>query len=44
MSKFMLGVLAIVAGALVLFLPDLLRWIVGVFLIVWGALTVLGKK
>jgi cytochrome c biogenesis protein CcdA len=44
MSKFMLGVLAIVAGALVLSLPDLLRWIVGVFLIVWGVLTVLGKR
>ena len=44
MSKMVLGVIAIVAGLLILVFPDLLRWIVGIFLIVWGILTMLGKK
>jgi len=29
-------ILAIIAGILVLLLPNLLRWIIGIFLIVWG--------
>jgi cytochrome c biogenesis protein CcdA len=44
LSNVVLGVLAIVAGLLILVFPDLLRWIVGIFLIVWGILTMLGKK
>jgi len=44
LSKIVLCVIAIVAGLLILVFPDLLRWIVGVFLIVWGILTMLGKK
>ena len=43
-SKVMLGVIAIVAGVIILALPDLLRWIVGIFLVVWGILTLVGKK
>jgi hypothetical protein len=43
-TKAMAGLLAIVAGVLVLIWPDLIRWIIGVFLIVWGALTLLSKK
>ena len=44
LSKIVIGVIAIVAGLLILLLPDLLRWIVGIFLIVWGIFTMLGKK
>lgn len=44
LSKMVLGVIAIVAGLLILLLPHLLVWIVGIFLIVWGILTMLGKK
>ncbi|MBE0431651.1 MAG: DUF3096 domain-containing protein [Dehalococcoidia bacterium] len=44
LSKIVIGVIAIVAGLLILLFPDLLRWIVGVFLIVWGVFAVLGKK
>ena len=44
LSKTALGLIAIVAGILVLVWPDLVRWIIGIFLIVWGALTFAGKK
>ena len=44
LSNMVLGVIAIVAGLLILILPHLLGWIVGIFLIVWGILTMLGKK
>lgn len=39
-----MGVLAIVAGLLVLIWPELVRWIIGIFLIVWGILAVMNKK
>ena len=44
LSKVVLGIVAVVAGILVLAWPDLLRWVIGIFLIVWGILTWLGKK
>jgi uncharacterized membrane protein HdeD (DUF308 family) len=44
LSKVVLGVIAIVAGILILVFPHLLAWIVGIFLLVWGVLTLLGKK
>jgi uncharacterized membrane protein HdeD (DUF308 family) len=44
LSNIVLGVIAIVAGLLILIFPHLLGWIVGIFLIVWGILTMLGKK
>ncbi len=44
LSKIVMGVIAIVAGLLILLFPDLLRWIVGILLIVWGIFTILGKK
>lgn len=31
-------IIAIIAGVLILVMPGLLRWIVGIFLIVWGLL------
>jgi uncharacterized membrane protein HdeD (DUF308 family) len=44
LSNVVLGVIAIVAGLLILIFPYLLVWIVGIFLIVWGILTLLSKK
>jgi uncharacterized membrane protein HdeD (DUF308 family) len=44
LSKVVLGIIAIVAGVLILAWPDLVRWIVGIFLIVWGFLTMMGKR
>ncbi len=43
-SKMVMGIIAIVAGLLILLLPQILGWIVGIFLIVNGILLVLGKK
>ena len=34
-------IIAIIAGVLILVLPALLRWVVGIFLIVWGVLAIL---
>lgn len=39
-----MGIIAIVLGVLVLVWPDLIRWFVGVGLIVIGILAVLGKR
>ena len=44
LSKMVLGIIAIVAGVLILVLPNLLGWIVAIFLIIWGTLTIMGKK
>lgn len=35
------SIIAIIAGVLILVMPGLLRWIVGIFLIVWGVLELL---
>jgi len=43
-KSILMGILAIVAGLLVLILPDLVRWVIGVFLIVWGVLAVIDKS
>ena len=43
-SKMVVGIITIVAGILILVLPQLIGWIVGIFLIVNGILLVLGKK
>jgi hypothetical protein len=42
-SGLVMGVVAIVVGVLVLGFPDLLRWIVGIGLIVVGLLAILRK-
>jgi uncharacterized membrane protein HdeD (DUF308 family) len=39
-----IGIIAIVAGLLVLIWPELVRWIIGIFLIVWGVLAIVNKK
>lgn len=43
-SRTVLGVIAIVAGLLCLFWFSALQWIVGIFLVVWGILTLIEKK
>ena len=37
------GIIAIIAGILILVFPGIIGWIVGIFLIVWGILSILGK-
>ena len=43
-SGVVMGIIAIVAGLLVLIWPELVRWIIGIFLIVWGVLAIVNKK
>ncbi|MFC1950591.1 DUF3096 domain-containing protein [Chloroflexota bacterium] len=43
-SKTVLGIIAVIAGILILIFPAILGVIVGIFLIVNGILIVLGKK
>jgi uncharacterized membrane protein HdeD (DUF308 family) len=43
-SRTALGIIAIIAGLLCLFWFSALQWIVGIFLIVWGIITLLEKK
>ena len=44
MNKMLMGGIAIVAGLIVLFVPAIIQWVVGIFLIVYGILILLGKK
>jgi uncharacterized membrane protein HdeD (DUF308 family) len=43
-SGVAMGVLAVVAGLLVLIWPELVRWIIGIFLIVWGILAIINRR
>jgi uncharacterized membrane protein HdeD (DUF308 family) len=43
-SGVVMGILAIVAGLLVLIWPELVRWIIGIFLIVWGVLAIINRR
>ena len=43
-NDMLLGLIAIVAGVVVLAWNDALQWAVGIFLIVWGAFHLLGKR
>jgi len=43
-SGMAMGILAVVAGLLVLIWPELLRWIIGIFLIVWGVLAIIDRR
>ena len=43
LSGWWVGILAIIFGILVIVFPDLLKWLVGIFLIVAGALAVLRR-
>ncbi|MFC1938393.1 hypothetical protein ACFLVS_03595 [Chloroflexota bacterium] len=43
-NKMVMGIIAIVAGIIVLIWPAIIAWVIGIFLIVNGILMVLGKK
>ena len=43
-SGIAIGILAVVAGLLVLIWPELVRWTIGIFLIVWGVLAITNRK
>jgi uncharacterized membrane protein HdeD (DUF308 family) len=43
-SGLAMGILAVVAGILVLIWPEFVRWIIGIFLIVWGILAIINRK
>ena len=43
-KSIIMGILAIVAGLLVLIWPEFVRWVIGIFLIVWGVLAVIDKS
>jgi len=43
-SKMTMGIIAIVAGIIVLIFPAIIAWVIGIFLIVNGVLMILGKK
>jgi uncharacterized membrane protein HdeD (DUF308 family) len=42
-SSTVMAILAIVAGVLVLFWFDVARWVLGIFLIVWGILALINR-
>ena len=44
LSNTMIGIIAVVAGILILIFPAVLAWIIGIFLIVYGILILLGRK
>ena len=43
-NKMVVGIIAIVAGIIVLIWPAIISWVIGIFLIVYGILILLGKK
>ncbi len=43
-SGVAMGILAIIAGTLVLFWFEAARWVLGIFLIVWGVLAIMNKR
>jgi len=43
-NKMLVGIIAIVAGIIVLIWPGIIAWVIGIFLIVYGVLILLGKK
>ena len=43
-SGVAMGILAIVAGILVLFWFEAARWVLGIFLIVWGVLAIINRR
>jgi uncharacterized membrane protein HdeD (DUF308 family) len=43
-KSIIMGILAIVAGLLVLIWPEFVRWVIGIFLIVWGVLAIIDKR
>ena len=43
-SGWVMGILSIIAGILIIFMPSLLAWIVGIYLIVIGILAIIAAS
>jgi len=43
-NKFLSAAIFIIAGILVLAIPDIIQWVIGIVLIVYGVLMLIGKK
>ena len=43
LSSMAMGIIAIVAGVMVLFWWDIAKFILGIFLIIWGILSIINK-
>jgi uncharacterized membrane protein HdeD (DUF308 family) len=43
-NAMVMGIIAIIAGIIVLVWPNIIAWVIGIFLIVYGILMVLRKK
>jgi uncharacterized membrane protein HdeD (DUF308 family) len=43
-SGYLMGILSIIAGILIIFVPSLLPWIVGIYLIVIGILAIVAVR
>jgi len=43
-SGMAMGILAIVAGVLILIWPSFVQWVLGIFLIVWGVLAIIDRR
>ena len=44
MNKMFPGIIAIIAGLLIIFVPHIIQWVIGIFLIVMGIMMLMGKK
>lgn len=44
LSRMVAGIIAVAAGIIILIRPDTLQLVVAIFLIVWGVITLVGKK
>ncbi len=44
MGTWLPGLVMIIVGILILFLPDLIRWVLGIGIIVVGVLNLIGKR
>ena len=44
MRTWLPGIIMIIVGILVLFLPDLIRWVLGIGIIVVGVLNLIGGR
>ena len=43
-SGVAMGILALIAGLLVLFWFEAARWVLGIFIIIWGVLAIINRR
>ncbi len=44
MNRWLPGILMLIIGILILFLPDLIRWVLGIGIIVMGVLNLIRQR